>query len=87
MLKTARAFFADTAEKHASPTPARTADHPIRSCRKFKSDMLELARTFLKPARSPRVLAAVVDFADLPSDSDLSADSDSVLSVDPASLN
>ena len=84
MLKTARAFFADTAEKHASPTPARTADHPIRSCRKFKSDMLELARTFLKPARSPRVLAAVVDFADLPSDSDLSADSDS---VDPASLN
>ena len=46
--------------------------------------MLELGRTFLKPARSPRVLAAVVDFADLPSDSDLSADSDS---VDPASLN
>ena len=77
MLKTARAFFPDTAEKHASPAPARTAEHPIRTCRKFKADMLELARTFLKPARSPKVFAAVVDFADLPSDSEHSADSDS----------
>jgi hypothetical protein len=84
MLKTARTFFADTAEKHASPAPARTADHPIRTCRKFKMDMLDLARTFLKPARPPRVLAAAVDFADLPSDSDLSPDSDS---VDTESLN
>jgi hypothetical protein len=77
MLKTARAFFADTAEKHASPAPARTADHPIRTCRKFKADMLELARTFLKPVRSPKVFAAVVDFAELPSDSEHSGDSDS----------
>ena len=46
--------------------------------------MLELALTFLKPARSPRVLAAFVDFADLPTDSDHSADSDS---VDTASVN
>ena len=77
MLKTARAFFSDTAEKHASPAPARTADHPIRTCRKFKADMLDLARTFLKPVRSPKVFAAVVDFADLPSDSELSGDSES----------
>ena len=84
MLKTARAFFSDTAEKHASPAPARTADHPIRTCRKFKSDMLDLARTFLKPVRTQRAFVAVVDFADLPSDSDHSADSDS---VDTASLN
>ena len=76
MLKT-RAVFFDTAEKHASPAPARTADHPIRNCRKFKSDMLELARTFLKPVRSPKVFAAVVDFADLPSDSEFSGDSES----------
>ena len=69
MLKTARAFFPDTAEKHASPAPARTADHPIRNCRKFKADMLELAKTFLKPVRSPKVFAAVVDFAGLPFDS------------------
>jgi hypothetical protein len=69
MLKTARAFFPDTAEKHASPAPARTADHPIRNHRKFKADMLELAKTFLKPVRSPKVFAADVDFAGLPSDS------------------
>ena len=66
MLKTARAFFSDTAEKHASPARARTADHPIRNRRKFKADMLELAKTFLKPVRSPKVFAAVVDFAVLP---------------------
>ena len=77
MLKTARAFFSDTAEKHASPAPARTADHPIRNCRKFKGDMLELARTFLKPVRSPKAFAAVIDFADLPSDSEFSGDSES----------
>jgi hypothetical protein len=77
MLKTARAFFPDTAEKHASPAPARTADHPIRTCRKFKADMVDLARTFLKPVRSPKVFAAVVDFGDLPSDSEHSGDSDS----------
>ena len=87
MLKTARAFFSDTAEKHASPAPARTADHPIRTCRKFKSDMLDLARTFLKPVRSPKVFAAVVDFADLPSDSDHSGESDSFTSCELASLN
>ena len=40
--------------------------------------MLELARTFLKPVRSPKVFAAVLDFGDLPSDSDHSEDSDSV---------
>ncbi len=77
MLKTARALFPDTAEKHASPAPARTADHPIRNCRKFKADMVDLARTFLKPVRSPKVFAAVVDFGDLPSDSEHSGDSDS----------
>jgi hypothetical protein len=71
-------FFPDTAEKHSSPSPARTADHPLRTCRKFKGDMLELARTFLKPVRSPKVFAAVLDFGDLPSDSDHSEDSDSV---------
>jgi hypothetical protein len=86
MLKTARAFFSDTAEKHASPAPARTADHSIRTCRKFKTDMLELARTFLKPVRSPKVFAAVVDFADLPSDSEHSGDSDSFL-CESESLN
>ncbi len=32
MLKTASTFFADTAEKHASPAPVRTADHPISTC-------------------------------------------------------
>jgi len=78
LLKTARVFFPNTAEKHASPSPARTADHPLRTCRKFKGDMLELARTFLKPVRSPKVFAAVLDFGDLPSDSDHSEDSDSV---------
>ena len=56
MLKTARAFVFDTAEKHASPAPACTAessaDHPVRNCRKIKGDMLELARTFLKTVRS-----------------------------------
>jgi hypothetical protein len=77
LLKTARVFFPDTAEKHASPSPARTADHPLRTCRKFKGDMLELARTFLKPVRSPRVFAAVLDFGDLPSDSEHSDNSDS----------
>jgi hypothetical protein len=66
MLKIARAFFADTSEKHASPAPARTADHSLRTCRKFKTDMLDLARSFLKPARAPRAFAAVVNFADLP---------------------
>ena len=82
MIKTARAFFSDTAEKHAMPAPARTADHSIRTCRKFKTDMLDLARTFLKPVRTQRAFVAVVDFADLPSDSDdesdHSGDSDSV---------
>ena len=48
-----------------------------RTCRKFKADMLDLERTFLKPVRSPKVFAAVVDFADLPSDLELSGDSES----------
>ncbi len=74
MLKTARVFFPDTAEKHASPAPARTAEHPIRNCRKFKADMVELAQTFLN---APKVFAAVVDFGDLSSDSDHSGDLDS----------
>jgi hypothetical protein len=39
--------------------------------------MVDLARTFLKPVRSPKVFAAVVDFGDLPSDSEHSGDSDS----------
>jgi hypothetical protein len=71
-------FFPDTAEKHSSPYPARTADHPLHTCGKFKGYMLELARTFLKPVRSPKVFAAVLDCGDLPSDSDHSEDSDSV---------
>ncbi len=37
----------------------------------------DLARTFLKPVLSPKVFAAVVDFADPPSDSEHSGDSDS----------
>ncbi len=69
-------FFSDTAEKHASPAPARTADHPIQTSCRFKGDMLELAQTFLKPVCSPRVFAAVVDFVDLPSDSEFSGDSE-----------
>ncbi len=77
VLKTASAFFPDTTEKHASPAPARTADHPIRNCRKFKADMVKLAWTFLKPFRAPKVFAAVVDFGDLPSDSDHSGESNS----------
>ncbi len=84
MLKTVRTFFADTAEKHASPAPASIADHPISTCRKFKMDMLDLAWIFLKPGGPPRVLAAVVDSAHLPSDPDLSPDSES---VDTESLN
>ena len=60
----------------ATPAPARTADHSIRTCRKFKSDMLDNARTFLKPVRPPRSFVAVLDFGDLPSDSDPSGDSD-----------
>jgi hypothetical protein len=71
-------FLQDTAEKHASPSPARTANHPLCTCRKFKGDMLELARTFLKPIRAPKEFAAVLDFGDPPSDSDHSEDSDSV---------
>jgi hypothetical protein len=39
--------------------------------------MLELARTFLKPVHSPKAFAAVIDFADLPSDSEFSGDSES----------
>ncbi|MFN7881698.1 MAG: hypothetical protein ACK5PF_01595, partial [bacterium] len=78
MIKTARVFFSATAEKHATPAPARTADHSIRTCRKFKSDMLDNARLFLKPVRTPRSFVAVIDFGDLPSESDASGESDSV---------
>ncbi len=39
--------------------------------------MVELARTFLKPVRAPKVFAAVVDFGYLPSDPEHSGDSDS----------
>ncbi len=35
-----------------------------------KADLVDLARTFLKPVRAPKVLDAVVDFGDLPSDSE-----------------
>jgi hypothetical protein len=87
MLKTARAFFSDTAEKHATPAPARTADHSIRACRQFKSDMLNNARTFLKPIRAPRSFVAVIDFGDLPSESDPSGDSDSLPDGGCESLN
>jgi len=85
LLKTARQFFADTADKHAPDSPPRNADHPFPTCKKFKGDMLELARHFLKPpARSVRGLTAVVDFGELPSDHDLTDSEDS--EVDP-SLN
>ncbi len=40
--------------------------------------MLELARTFLKPVRPPKVLAFMLEFGNLPSDSDHSDDSNSV---------
>ncbi len=48
MLKTARAFFSDTAEKHASPAPASacTADHSITLAENSKLICLSLPRRF-----------------------------------------
>jgi hypothetical protein len=76
MIKTALAFFPNTAEKHTSPAPARTADHCIRPYCKFKADILDPALTFLKPVHFPICFAAVVDFADLQPDSEHSGDSE-----------
>ncbi len=87
LLKNASTFFPDTDEKHFSPAPAQTADHPILSCRKLKPDMFGLARKFLKLVRTPKAFAAVIDFADLPSDSEQSGDSDYIPSCEPESLN
>jgi hypothetical protein len=39
--------------------------------------MLDLDRTFLQPVRNPEGFAAVIDFADLPSDYEHSGASDS----------
>jgi hypothetical protein len=83
MLKTASAFFSDTAEKHASAAPASRSDHPISTCSKVKADMLEFTKTFLKPVCFPNVFAAVVDFADLSSDSECSGYSETF----PSELN
>jgi hypothetical protein len=78
MLKTARTFVSVTSEKHASSASGCTADHPICTCRKFKASIFELAMTFLKPFCSLTVFAAVVDFADLPSDTQHSGYSESL---------
>ena len=54
MIKTARQYFADTADKHAAASPARTAEHPFLTCRQFKTAMLLQAKLFLK-APTPHV--------------------------------
>jgi hypothetical protein len=75
MLKTASTFVSVTSEKHAASAPACTVDHPIRTCRKFKASLLEIAMQFLNFFCPSTVFAAFVDFADLPTDSKHSGDS------------
>ena len=69
MLKTARQFYVDTADKHAPPSSVPTAEHPFLTCRRFKDAMLLQAKSFLKGSSVPvRMFAAAVDFGELSTD-------------------
>lgn len=75
MLKTARQYFVDTADKHAPASSVPTAEHPFLTCRRFKDAMLLQAKTFLKGS-TVRTFAAAVDFGELSTD-DSASDHDS----------
>jgi hypothetical protein len=88
MIKTARQYFADTADKHAAASPARTAEHPFLTCRQFKTAMLLQAKLFLKaPTPHVRTFAAAVDFGMLPSDGSASDHDSADESLDLQPLN
>jgi hypothetical protein len=69
LLKTARRYYAATADPLASAQDVNTATHPFLACPRFSLDMLGLAKGFLQPARRQvSFVSSLVDFETLPSD-------------------
>jgi hypothetical protein len=82
LLRTARRFYAHTADKNATPFVPDTADHSFRSCRLFRAHMLEQAQTILRPPKRKVVaftgaVTSVLDFGEISSEDSEEAAADS----------
>ena len=73
LLRTARRFYAHTADKHAPAFVPDTADHSFRSCKLFRAHMLEQVQTILRPpkrkvVRFTAAIPSVLDFGEISSE-------------------